>query len=221
MLRHPVIAIHQWEDAHQQPEHRSSRSLSPSFSVHVSQSAWYDLRQSLWFPLTFSNVVSLFLTSCLVSPCSLLSLSLCLFLPFSFHCLSMFLLFASHFLCVSFSLSLSLALSLSVGCISFPSLEEWKFLKFYQKRSAFSPNALLSGYRHLQHGLLLCATVLCELYQGIIHKQALLPSRVSQLHSVHDHKCPEAMSSIAATPRVFPVLNSHVVDAFFFLSNCH
>lgn len=109
------------------------------------------------------------------------SFSVCLFLnsvlsPFPLH------LHVSLILSSSFPLCERLSLSLSVCRVYFlSSLEEWNFLKFYQRRSAFSPNTLHPGYWRLQHGLLLCATLICELYQGIKHKPAALSNTVSQL----------------------------------------
>lgn len=108
-----------------------------------------------------------------------------------FHCISMFLFFSPpHFLCVSVSLSLSLS-------DVFPLLSGGmkNFLKFYQRSSAFSPNTLHAGYWRLQHGPLLCATVLCELYQGIKHKLQTLHSTLSQLGTLHEELCQLTYSS--------------------------
>ena len=121
--------------------------------------------------------------------------SLVLFPFLCFHCISMFLFFSPHFLCVSVSPPPPLSLSPSVGCISSPLWRNENFLKFYQRSSAFSPNTLHAGYWRLQHGPLLCATVLCELYQGIKHKPATPHSTLSQLGTLHEELCQLTYSS--------------------------
>lgn len=100
-----------------------------------------------WSLVLFSNLLfSLFFTSCpnsLSLSLFLLHVYLPLILPSSFP-----LCWAPCSLCRLYFLH---------------SQEEWDFLKFYQRRSAFSPRTLHLGYWRLQHGLLLCAALCCKL----------------------------------------------------------
>lgn len=193
----PVITIHQWwevDDVQWNQRALKCRSQSCPYSSSLP-CLWLvsSLTKNLCLHSFFSDTIppsSFFLLLPHLFPRSLvLSFSLPFSVSTASPCFSFSLLLIS-FVWVSLSLSLSLS-------DVFPLLSGGmkNFSKFYQRSSAFSPNTLHAGYWRLQHGPLLCATVLCELYQGIKHKLQTLHSTLSQLGTLHEELCQLTYSS--------------------------
>lgn len=165
-----VISIHQWRVVdvqwNQRPLKCKSQSLSHSFfflCVFVCYCPWQSL--SLWSLFLFSNII---FTLC--SSCFLFSL------PFSVSPLSI----STASPCFSYSLLLIsfvwAFLSLSVGCISSPL---WRNKTFWSSTRGEAPSALIhfilvtDAYSMAYYCVPQC---FCELYRGIKHKPATVPS---------------------------------------------
>lgn len=140
-LLHPVITVHHWGCSRSLYAGHYC-SLSPSASLH-SRATYYCLGfvPKLWFlPIISDNIYSLSLFLFSPVPLNKSPFPPCGAVSFASQCSSDLdpLIF---FVCWAY----------------YPhSLEVWNFLKFYQRRSAFSSNKHLCGYQRSQSGLHWC-----------------------------------------------------------------